>query len=204
MRSLYKPLMSIAPEGWVVILVLAIGAESAYQHGSSMVAACLLALLVPAAIFFRDVNHSVPGRAKAVLAPADAIVVHRRECFDPLLEREAIRITLRLDWWGAYCLRAPIEGDVYSLPANPRGAVSRIHTDEGEDIVVQVVRGTLFGARPVMVPYGERVGQGRRCGVRRLAREIDLLLPPGARVEVSLGQRVRSGQTPIATLLRRT
>jgi phosphatidylserine decarboxylase len=55
-----------------------------------------------------------------------------------------------------------------------------------------------------MVGVGERVGQGRRCGLRRLAREIELIVPAGWRVDVQLGQRVRSGQTLLATMLRKS
>ena len=81
--------------------------------------------------------------------------------------------------------------------------ISQLPVIDDEHFVIQVRRGSLFGALPVWVPVGDRVGQGRRCGLRRFAREIDLYLPAGARVEVPLGSRVRCGQTLIATIVRR-
>lgn len=77
-------------------------------------------------------------------------------------------------------------------------------TVEGDDIVLRVKRGSLPGARPLMLVLRERVGQGRRCGLRRLSREMGILLPAGSRVEVARGERVTSGESLLATLLRKS
>lgn len=185
------------------MFALMIGALLSFHFHSLVVSAALMALVIPSGFFFSDTMREVAGRSRGILAPVDGVVTHRRECFDPVLHREAIRISIRLHWWGGYCVRAPIEGAI--VPATgTRAPVSRIQTDEGDDVLIVVRSGLSFGANPISASVGERVGQGRRCGVRRLIREIDLILPERSRVEVSVGQTVKSGQTVVATLLRKT
>jgi len=102
-----------------------------------------------------------------------------------------------------YLLRAPIEGEVTAIEGAPNN-VSCIRTDEGESILIVVSRGWLLGVRPVWAGFGDRIGQGRICGARRLSRVIDVYLPADCRVEVQLGQPLRCGETVLATLLRRS
>jgi phosphatidylserine decarboxylase len=202
MRPSYNPTIGIAIEGWIVLLAVIALWWALSATGYPLAGWCVLALLLPLAAFFVDRGRSVPSKPRGVLAPVDGHVIYRREAHDPLLDRESIRIGIRVSWWGSYALRSPVEGEV-DVVDDSRHRASIIRTDEGEHFVIQVRRGSLFGALPVWVPVGDRVGQGRRCGLRRFAREIDLYLPAGARVEVPLGSRVRCGQTLIATIVRR-
>ena len=200
MRRPYQPLLSLVPEAWVVLGCLtAIGALLVFGASSDL-ALPFLVLLFLAIRFYADAQPQVESRPRGVLAPADGVVIHRRECHDPVLGREAIRIVLKPRILGGYCLRAPVTGHVAPVGAE---RASRIRTEDGQDVVVRVTRGLTGSARPVMMPVGERVGQGRRCGLRRLAREIELLVPADSRVEVRLGQQVRSGQTVLATMLKK-
>lgn len=200
----YEPLLSIVPEGWGVIGTLGASAALLSMGGAVVVPAMLAAAMPAAAHFWADPKHGVACKPRGVLAPVDGTVVHRRECHDPVLGREAIRIVIRTSLLGGYCVRAPIAGEVVPLPSTAVGAASRIRADEGQDLVLRVTQGAMLGARPVMVALGDRVGQGRRCGLRRLAREIELMIPAGSRVEVQIGQRVRSGETLLATMLRKS
>jgi phosphatidylserine decarboxylase len=197
--------LSIVPEGWGVIGALGGAAALMFAGGGVLGPAMIAAAMPAAARFWADPRNGVAGKPRGVLAPVDGTIVHRRECHDPILGREAIRIVVRTHFWGPYCLRAPIAGDVMPLPPGVNApGVSRLRAEDGQDLLIGVTRGSLLGSRPVMVGVGERVGQGRRCGLRRLAREIELIVPAGWRVDVQLGQRVRSGQTLLATMLRKS
>lgn len=203
MSRRFVPLIGIVPEGWFVILLLALIVGVAYYNARELLAASALLLILPVGVYFHDSPRRVPSRPRGILCPVDGTVVFRRECHDPVIEREAVSIRIRVDRWGGYCLRAPIEGEVVPAPRSYARAVSCLRTDEGDQVIVALTRGAMLGARPIWLPFGERVGQGRRCGVRRFAREIEMLVPAGVRVEVALGERVRCGETVIATLLRR-
>ena len=203
MRNLYVPILGVAAEGWLLIALCASVAGYFAVQGNTL-AAVLIALPLPVlAAFFHDARRQCVARPLGVLAPVDGVVVFRRECHDAHLGREAIRIRIRIHAFGNYLLRAPVEGEVLALGDGVSRLHSRVQTDEHEDVVLAVVRGSLLGARPIGVPFGERVGQGRRCGLRRLVRELDVLIPAHARVEVTLGETVRCGETVLATLLRK-
>lgn len=209
----YEPLLNIVPEGWGVIAALGGGAVLLAATAAASTAATLVALtMLVAARFYGDWRHGGACKPRGVLSPVDGRVIHRREGHDPVLGREAIRIVIAVSWSGGYCLRAPIAGAVSAPPGAFCPRTSRIRTEEGEDIIVRAPSsgrfggwlGRLTGARPMMLNVGQRVGQGRRCGLRRMAREIEVLVPAGARIEVEPGQRVRSGETLLATLLRKS
>lgn len=203
MRALATPLLRIAAEGWLVILLLLVAglwAIAGERWGILGATAIALGLFIA---FFRDLPRHSPAKPLGVLAPVDGTVSFRRECHDPHLGREAIRIGITVPIFCNYLLRAPVEGEVFAVDGAPR-SVSGIRTDEGESILVALRSGSLLGSPPVWDAVGHRVGQGRLCGARRLARVIDVYLPAGSRVEVQPGQTVRCGETVLATLLRRT
>ena len=202
MRQLYSPILRIAPEAWAVIALLALLGFSAWEMGQPLT--LLLCSLLGLAVGWYGFGARRNSRAKpsGVLSPVDGTVAFRRECHDPFLGREAIRIGIAIGPGANYFFRAPVEGEVLEI-AGAQQSVSHLQTDEGEDIVLVVSRGWLLGARPVWLPIGERVGQGKRCGVRRAALWMDIYLPTQSRVEVALQQAVKSGETVLATLLRK-
>lgn len=203
MSGLATPILRIAAEGWVFLLGLGLVALWAVLGEHWLLLLGSLLLLVLAGLFFHDAPRHSPAKPLGILAPCDGTVSYRRECHDPYLAREAIRIGITVPLFSNYLLRTPVEGEVTAIENAPRG-VSCIRTDEGESILVAVSRGSLFGARPVWAQFGDRVGQGRIAGARRLARVIDVYLPADCRVEVQLGQTLRCGETVLATLLRRS
>jgi phosphatidylserine decarboxylase len=203
MRKLYTPWLRIAPELWAIASVFALIAFTAYEGARWFWFGFWLLVTALVLRFGYGAHSRVMGKATGVMAPVDGIVKFRRECHDPFLGREAIRIGIAAKPFANYFLHAPVEGEVHALPDDPP-QVSWVQTDEGDDIIIAVSKGWLFGAKPVWVPVGERVGQGKRCGVRRLAVWVDVYLPANARVEVRLQQAVKSGDTVLATLLRKS
>lgn len=202
-----KTLLHIVPEGWLVLGVLA-GLLVIVNAWFGVIAGLPLAVLIVAgAAYFRDAPRDVPAEPLAVIAPVDGRIRHRRECYDPYLDREAVKLSIDLDWFGAYLLRSPVEGTVIELPgdvvAAQGGTASWIRTDEGDELIVAVRDGALFGERPCRNNYGERVGQGRCCGTRRLTRRVDLFLPMNSRVEVELGDHVAAGKGVLAKLVHK-
>lgn len=203
MRGLATPILRIAAEGWVFLLLLGFIAFAAVIEGWWLLLLSTLPLIAITAAFFHDAPRRSAAKPLGILAPVDGIISFRRECHDPWLVREAIRIGITVPCFSNYLLRAPVEGEVTAIEGAPR-SVSVLETDEGEAIVVVVARGSLLGAKPIWAAFGERVGQGKLCGARRLARVIEVYLPADCRVEVQLGQKIRCGETVLATLLRRT
>lgn len=199
--------LRVAGGGWPFVgLVFAAGCVVVALLGPWWALPFLL-LLGGLAVFFHDRKRPVPPGSLTITAPVDGCVVHRRECYDPYLDREAIRLTLDVALFGAYLLRAPVAGTVLEISQSAcpefSGPVSWIRTNDGDDVVMTVSEGALFGARPCQAPFGERVGQGRPCGERRLARQLDVYLPANSRIEVIQGDTVRAGTDIIARFVRK-
>lgn len=202
-----KTLFHIVPEGWLVLFVLAIVFLIVNAGIGLWAALPVLVAVAVCVLFFRDSPRNVPAEPLAVIAPVDGTVIHRRECYDPYLDREAVKLAIRVNPFGAYLLRSPVEGTVVELAGETveqlGGVASMIRTDEGDDLIVAVRHGTLLGQRPCRNDYGERVGQGRCCGNRRLARRVDLFLPVNLRMEVELGDHVQAGACVLAKLVHK-
>lgn len=202
-----RTLFLIVPEGWMVLCLLVAGLVAANMLVAFWAALAFVPLIVLGIGFFRDSPRDVPAEPLSVIAPVDGIVAHRRECYDPYLDREAVKLTIRVNPFGDYLLRSPVEGTVLELPGELLeeigGVATHIRTDEGDELVMAIRHGSLFGQRPCNNSFGERVGQGRCCGNRRLAREVALFLPVNSRMEVELGDRVRGGTSVLARLVHK-
>lgn len=202
-----KTLFHIVPEGWLVLFALVVILLIVNAVIGVWAALPVLVLMTVCVLFFRDSPRNVPAEPLSVIAPVDGVVIHRRECYDPYLDREAVKVAIRVNPFGAYLLRSPVEGTVVELVGDAvqelGGAASMIRTDEGDELVVAIRRGTLFGQRPCRNGYGERVGQGRCCGNRRLARRVELFLPVNSRMEVALGDHVHAGACVLAKLVHK-
>lgn len=197
--------LHVAREGWLPILLVAAGGAAAYALWAWWAALPFAVLAILLAAFFHDAERDAPAEPFAVVAPVDGRVIGHRECHDPFLDREAVRVSIRVARFGQYFLRAPVEGTVLELPPDAwpefEGTTSWIRTDENDDVVIAVSEGAMFGTRPCRIGYGERVGQGRRCGVRRLALQMDLYLPVNARIEVDVDEKATAGCRALATLI---
>lgn len=201
-------LFQVAHEGWYVLIPLIALIFILHAAIDWWAALPIAVLLVPVVLFFRDRPCHVAAEPLAIIAPMDGHVVHRREGYDPFLDREAIRITIELSLFGAYYFRSPVEGTALELGGEAvesfNGTVSWIRTDEGDDIIIAVSHGLTLGARPCRGDYGDRVGQGRCCGARRLARQVDVYMPAHSRVIVDLHAPVVAGATVLAKLVHKT
>ncbi len=207
----------IAREGWPILLGLALLVPIEIKMiVSGWVVFGLLALiptvilLVSLFMLFRDPPREVPSKPLAVVSPVDGTVVTVAPTDKSVLEGEAIRLEIRVNNWGAYTARSPIEGKVLNLRDNVNSGsrllgISGLWVqNEQLDDVVLLFKGPKFLGRPAaFVGYGERVGQGQRCAFTRLAQCAEVYMPLNSRVSVTVGDYVKSGSTILATLVHK-
>ena len=151
-------------------------------------------------LLFRDPRRSVPSAPLGVVSPAAGQVIGIDLVDRGVLQGEAHQVLIRIDAFGTYTARAPIEGKVLDLRSFEGNGVADyatnalwIQTDEGDDVVLQF-RGYRLGLAPrSFIRYGERVGQGQRCAYLRLTRYAEIHLPIESKILVELGQVVRGG-----------
>ncbi|MFK8031160.1 MAG: hypothetical protein AB8G18_13065 [Gammaproteobacteria bacterium] len=190
----------IAREGWPFILVVLLLLVGSFRLGGlTLVLPCLVLLLI-LVLLFRDPHRDVPSKPLAVVSPVDGRILSVEPTDKGALQRESIRIVIKVSAAGAYSARSPTEGKVLNLMDNLTDG-SRllgvgglwVRTDERDDVVV-LMKGPTNWTRPVsFVGYGERLGQGQRFAFNRLARQAEVYVPVNSRMQVKQGDRVRAG-----------
>lgn len=168
--------------------------------------ACV-ALFVILFLVFRDPRRPTPAVALGVFSPVDGRVVSVEPADTGVLQGQAQRVVLRINSFGTYTARSPVEGKVMDIASHdgaksgnyPRNALW-LQTDEGDDVVLKFA-GYRFGLAPKsLTRFGERLGQGSRCAYLRLTRLAELHLPVNSKVLVEEGQPVVAGTDVIAKL----
>ena len=190
----------VAREGipFVLLLLAVIGYSVLYQHPGYAIAAMFVLIIV--FFVFRDPPRSIPGSPLGVVSPVDGTIVTVDQVVNGIFQGEGHRVVIRIDSFGTYTARSPVEGNIKDLQADAGDkAVDYqtnalwVQTDEGQNVVLQF-SGYRYGLPPrSFVRYGERVGQGQRCAYLRLTRFAELHLPVNSYVMVSLGQEVVAG-----------
>ena len=195
----------IALEGIPILLVLTAAAPLAWIGGGFAAAALPLALLAVAFAIFHDPPHVAPAAPRGIVSPVDGKVVHTGLADPATGGCGALSIVIRVNTFGTYTARSPVEGKVMDLHGEERTVLSGgddaglwLRTDEGMDVVL-LFRRSRFGLAPrSLLRYGERVGQGHPCAYLRLARLAEVRVPAGSALLVEPGQRVAGGLDPVA------
>lgn len=159
-------------------------------------------------IFFRDPERKT---GEGIVSPADGIV---SRIDNP--EPGYVRICIFMNVHNVHVNRAPISGKVLSvehidgkhIPAFDKDSdanermITEMETELGRIRIVQIAGAV---ARRIMsyLVQGETIEKGERIGIIKLGSRVDLWLPEGkVKITVSLGQKVRAGESTIAEMLK--
>jgi len=164
----------------------------------------LLALFV--LWFFRDPERAIPAGEGLVVSPADGRVTSVEE------DAGRVRIAIFLSVFNCHINRSPVAGTVIDTKYTPgryHAAFDRraghdnernhltIRAADGEYGVTQIA-GLLARRIVCRKAAGDELRRGERIGMIRFGSRTDLLLPPGVRPLVAVGERVRGGLTIMA------
>lgn len=165
--------------------------------------------------FFRDPAREVPGDSRTVVCPADGRVLMVVPAEDPYLNRPAIKVSVFMNVFNVHSNRSPVDGEVvdawYTAGSffnadldkasleNERNAL-HLRTDSGVDVTCVQIAGLVARRVLCYVKPGDRLARGQRFGFIRFGSRVDVYLPPGTRVKVELGQKVRASSTVLAEL----
>ena len=204
----------IAREGWPFLaLALAAAALVAFSNFAWSIPFWIIALFVLQ--FFRDPPRAVPGDARTVVSPADGRVVAVENVRDPYLQREAIKVSVFMNVFNVHSNRAPVDGEVkqvwYNAGSFVNAALDKASTENernalwiranaGADITCVQVAGLIARRILCYVKAGDKLERGQRYGFIRFGSRVDVYLPPGARVQAALGDKVYAASTVLASL----
>jgi phosphatidylserine decarboxylase len=168
------------------------------------------------ALFFRDPDRRCdrePPAAEEVLAPADGVVMVAGEPQPEVApEGDWKQVSIFLSVVDVHVNRSPYRGHVASTSYRPgsflaayrkesahRNERSEIWLQDGDRTVVfrQVV-GVLARRIVTRVRPGDQLATGQRMGLMKFGSRMDVFVPRSCTVPVTVGQRVRGGETVIA------
>lgn len=175
-----------------------------------------LALALPLGFlfwFYRDPERRPPEDPSVWVSPADGKVVEIQPIDDPVVGR-CCKVGIFMSPLDVHVNRMPFQGEVFHLryvpgrkwlAFEPKASENNerlyvgIRTPHGDAMLVQIA-GLLARRIVAWAPVGSRFARGERYGMIKLGSKVDLYLPVSVEPVVSLGQRVRAGETPVGVV----
>lgn len=216
--------MTIHKEGYASIsigfIIFAIINVLTHQFVDNTLAQLIVFILTLGLFLFLVSFFRLPKRvhtieADAVVSPCDGKVVVIEETVDPeYFKDKRLQVSIFMSPANVHVNRNPLDGEVlYSVHHKGKFLVAwdpKSSTDNERhsvvirhakaDILVKQIAGALAKRIVNYLKPGDTVSQGEELGFIKFGSRVDLLLPPGTKVNVELGQVVKGGVTVIATL----
>ena len=209
--------MSIAREGYPLILTSGVLALLALALGWTLIGMMLALVTLALAGFFRDPERIIPAGENLVLSPADGKVVSIAPASaEGLFKGAATRISIFLSPLDVHINRMPVAGRIaevnykrgsfmaaYKAEASERNEQNALKIINGGGHAVGVVQIAGVLARRIVcrVRQGEKLARGERFGLIMFGSRTDTYLPKGCSVDVVEGQRVKGGETILGRFL---
>jgi phosphatidylserine decarboxylase len=217
---LNDPRQRIAPEGRPFIRGGVLAGMVALTFGWSTVALIALTFVLFSLIFFRNPQPCAPARPGIAVSPASGKVILVEEAFEPdFLRTRALHIAIFLNVVDVHVNRAPVRGKVMDLHYHPGRFISatsdkcaevneRNHVvfeclesgAEGVPVLVTQIAGLIARRIVCHARLEDEFQRGEAFGLIRFGSRTDVWLPLGSKPMVSVGARVRVGESMIAEL----
>ncbi len=175
------------------------GTMKVMLSGLSMMGLMLAIFLT---VFFRDPERSPSGDEDDAISPADGKVVSRKD--------RTIGIFMNIH--NVHVNRAPLAGTVMKINYRPGGYIPAsskdsdvnernhviINTDCGNIELTQIA-GILTRRIVSYISEGSVVKRGDRIGMIRFGSRVDMIIPEVYEFTVGIGDKVKAGETVIAS-----
>ena len=209
-----RRLMRIDRAGWPFVSVPVVLAAVAWAVGGAWPAALFAAVAAFMLFFFRDPSRTVPTGTGLVVAPADGkVMVAGPASGAGTPPGTWTQVSIFLSPLDVHINRIPIDGDVTRVEYTPgrflaayrweaaiQNEKNEVWIDHaGEQVVCRQVVGVLARRLVCRVGVGARVRTGDRFGLMKFGSRIDLFLPGHVSLNVRVGDRLRGGETVVAT-----
>lgn len=166
--------------------------------------------------FFRNPDRNTTENDDAVISPADGKIIDiSNQTEKDYLDRECLRISIFLSILDCHINRFPVSGEVlgtkyhkgkfvmafnkHSSELNERLSTF-IKSKSGVKLVVVQIAGFLARRIVSDAKLSSEFSQGEKFGMIKFGSRVDLYIPEESKVNVTLGQKVRAGETILAWL----
>ena len=174
-----------------------------------------LVLLLFIISFFRIPKRTMSVGEKMIVSPADGKVVVIEEIFDTeYFKDKRLQISIFMSPANVHQNRTPVSGEVvysqyhkgkYLVAWNPKSSTenerhSVVIKNKTAEILVKQIAGAVAKRIVNYLNVGQKVDQSAEMGFIKFGSRVDVLLPVGTKVNVSLNQNVLGGVSVLASL----
>ncbi|GAA4271097.1 phosphatidylserine decarboxylase family protein [Aquimarina gracilis] len=174
-----------------------------------------LAFLILILQFFRNPKRKTLVADNTVVSPVDGKVVVIEEVFEKEhFKDNRLQVSIFMSPINVHVTRHPIGGNVTFSKYHPGKYLVAWHPKASEENerttvvvknnIVEILYRQIAGALAKrIVNYateGEQVVQGSDSGFIKFGSRVDVFLPVGTKINVNLNEKVRGGESVIATL----
>ena len=166
--------------------------------------------------FFRNPKRIIPTGKNLIISPADGkiIVINKGEV-DRVLKKRMVKISIFMNVFNVHVNRIPCKGKIVDILYNPGKFVSAnldkgsleneqnavvLETEKGEKVLFIQIAGLIARRIVCRLKKGQVVERGERFGLIRFGSRVDVYLPETADIKVSIGQKVKGGESILAAL----
>ncbi|MDC4227997.1 MAG: phosphatidylserine decarboxylase family protein [Candidatus Manganitrophus sp.] len=166
--------------------------------------------------FFRDPRREVPQTEGVLVSPADGKIVDISRIEEGrFLNKPAVKISIFLNVFNVHVNRVPVAGKVIGVFYNagrffaanvPKASLENeqnavvMETPTGKRVVCIQIAGLIARRIVCWIKEGSSLNRGERFGLIRFGSRVDLFLPIETEIRVSMGQKVRGGETVLGIL----
>lgn len=189
---------------------------TSYLLGWTIVAILLGILTFFVIWFFRNPEREIPAGEGVVVAPADGKIIEIKEVDEErILKNQSLKISIFMNVFNVHVNRIPYSGKIVDILYNKGKFVSAnkekasleneqnavlLETPEGKKILFVQIAGLIARRIACWVKKGDMVERGQRFGLIRFGSRVDIYLPLGVKLQVSLGDRTKAGTTILGIL----
>ena len=166
--------------------------------------------------FFRHPDKNIQINENNIIAPADGKVVVIEETIETeFLKDKRIQVSIFMSPLNVHVNRYPISGIIrffkyhpgkYLVAWHPKSSTENERTTlvmenaKGQQLLIRQIAGALARRIVWYGKEGQTVKQGNELGFIKFGSRVDVFLPLGTKIEVSLNEVVTGGETVIAKL----
>jgi phosphatidylserine decarboxylase len=167
--------------------------------------------------FFRNPTITVVKHPKFVLAPADGKVVVIEETIESeYFGNKRVQVSIFMSPVNKHVNRNPVSGTIkylkyhagkYLVAWHPKASTENERTsivyemDNGTTLLIRQIAGAMARRIKYYITESQRVEQGDEFGFIKFGSRVDVFLPIGTKISVSINDKTLAGKTVIAELI---
>ena len=165
--------------------------------------------------FFRNPKRNTILNPKQIIAPADGkVVVIETTEENEYFKADKIQISIFMSPTNVHVNKNPVSGIVtyfkyhpgkFLVAWHPKASTDNerttlvVKSENGTEILIRQIAGALAKRIKWYVAENDKVTQGEEFGFIKFGSRVDLYLPIGTKINVTLNEATRGGETVIAT-----